>query len=356
MTNDKGLIKASTSGVSVAYPTDVTLMILGEAALATYKTKYDWWLDVGEFGKFNPEKRRLDLEVSIRDPGFHLQNGLYEIIGDCGFQYLGAIDFGYHAQSDIWEVRALVAMNGECLEQLSKDPHASVRQKVVEYILYQYESNGSKEYVDFDFGYVHIKQEAVVFKQFTPKIVNIGDISYIDNMVADEDEGVRCTVARMGITRHIDALLDDPSRHVRMAIANKGQERHLEYLLDDDSSEVLISIICNQNATQQQLQTIAHREKCSSVLEALINRGIFHEFFIDSSEDDWLNSVAVRKGHCHERLSRHDSEAVRAAVASNTTDINILNRLYEDDDIEVSCQAASQISKIDPWANSASIF
>lgn len=348
MTNDKGLIKASTPGVSECYATDVTLMILGKAAHATYQSNKEWGhVDDDDFGTFTPNSLKLNLDVYIDT--LDRETDLHEDLASYTDQVIDYLDYGYHAKSDIWQVRALVAMNGECLELLSKDPHASVRQKVVESVLYQHEnSDGFKGTVDFSCK--TDEQEFLMFKRFVPISVNLGDISYIDDMINDEDEGVRYTIARMGITRHIDALLDDPSPYVKMAIAYKGQERHLEHLINDDSPDVLRLIVCNQNATQQQMQAIAHRVKYTAVLEALMERGIFHEFFIDEPVADWVKSIAAIKGYSHERLSEDDFSPVREMVAEYTMDIDILNRLLDDEDPEVVQAARHRIVDLNKCA------
>lgn len=339
MTDDNGLIKATVEGVCSGYPTEVTFMVLGTAAHAVYQSNKGWgYIEADDFGSFDIEEVKFDLDVYINHQA--LGDDLYDKLRSYRAEtaYLECLDYSYHAQSDIWQVRALVAMNGECLELLSKDPHASVRQKVVESVLYKHE-NGSGYCGVIDFSCKTDEQEFLMFKRFVPISLNLGDISYIDDMIDDEDEGVRYSIARMGITRHIDALINDPSPYVRMAVAYKGQEHHLEYLLNDDSPDVLRLIVSNQNATQQQLQTLAHRVKHIGnigVLTALIERGVYHEFFIDEEVDDWVKIIAARSGYSHERLSKDAFSPIRRTVAEYTMDMNIINRLLEDEDSDVA--------------------
>lgn len=337
MTNDKGLIETYFEGISECSETEGNLKVLGTAAHASYQSHNTWeYVDDDDFGTFNQNSMKFGLDVYIDPDDFDSE--LHEDLSNYDNRNIDHIDYEYHAKSDVWQVRALVAMNGGCLKLLSKDLHPRVRQKVVEFVLYQHEhGTGFKGTIDFSCG--NDEQEFFMFKRFVPISVNLGDISYIDDMINDTDEGVRYTIARMGITRHIDALLDDPSPYVRMAIAYKGQERHLEHLIRDDSPDVLRLIVCNQNATQQQLQDIAHRVKHPSVLESLIVRGIYHEFFIDSPVADRVKIVAAINGYSHERLSRDDFSPVREVVAEYTTNIDILNRLRDDEDHEVA-QAA----------------
>lgn len=344
MTDDKGLIKGTVEGVSACYPTEVTFMVLGTAAHAVYQSnKGRGYIEADDFGIFNPETLKFDLDVHIDVRGYVNDRGNYQDYGRDteiyrvfnNYAKLDDIDYTYHAKSETWQIRALVAMNGECLELLSKDPHASVRQKVVESVLYQHEnSNGYCGIVDFSCK--TDEQEFLMFKRFVPISLNLGDISYIDDMIHDECEGVRYSIARMGITRHIDALINDPSPYVRMAVAYKGQEHHLEHLLNDDSPDVLRLIVSNQNATQQQLQTLAHRVKHIGVLTALIERGVYHEFFIDEEVDDWVKITAARNGYSHERLSKDAFSPIRQTVAEYTMDMNIINRLLEDEDSDVA--------------------
>ena len=337
MTNDKGLIKTRFEGISDCDEVEGDLMVLGGFAYASYQNNRTWGhIEDGEFGAFKENSLRFDLDVYVDHENF--DTDVKEELFDYERRNVDRLDYSYHANSNVWQVRALVAMNGAYLEKLSKDADARVRQKVVEYVLYQHE-NGDSFCGIIDFACKTDEQEALMFKRFVPISVNLGDISYIDNMIDDEDEGVRYSIARMGITRYINALINDESAYVKMAIAYKGQERHLEHLLNDESPDVLRLIVSNQNATLQQLQTIAHRVKHPSVLEALMQRGVYHEFFIDEPIDSIVKIFAAMKGYSHDRLSRDEDSFAREVVAEYTRDMDILNRLLEDEDSDVAFAA-----------------
>lgn len=344
MTNDKGLIETYFEGISDGYETEGDLTVLGGFVYASYQNNRTWGhVEDGEFGAFKSNSLRFILDVYIDHENF--DTDLQEELSNYESRNIDHLDYDYHANNDIWQVRALVAMNGACLEKLSKDPDARVRQKVVEYVLDQHE-NGDGFCGIVDFACKTDEQESLMFKRFVPISVNLGDISYIDNMIDDEDEGVRYSIARMGITRHIDALINDESAYVKMAIAYKGQERHLEHLLNDESPDVLRLIVSNQNATLPQLQTIAHREKHPSVLEALMQRGVYHEFFIDGPIDSRLKIFAAIKGYSHDRLSRDEYSFTREVVAEYTRDMDILNRLLEDEDSDVAFAARLRVDQL----------
>lgn len=341
MQNNEGLIKIKVPGVSECTETEVDLMVLGTAAHATYHSHQSWgYVPKDDFGFYDEYKISFDLDVyiSTRDQ----ESELFGVLNRYNTLH---IDYRHHAKSEVWQVRALVAMNGVCLRALACDPHPVVRQKVVEWVLHQHE-NGSGFHGIVDFGCRDEEQEFLMFKRFVPLSVNLGDISFIDDMITDEDEGVRYAIARMGITKHIDALIDDPSDFVRMAVANKGQERHLEHLINDSSREVLRLIVCNQNATRQQLDAIAHRVTFTSVLNALMERGVFYEFFIDGPVDDWVKIRAATMGYSHERLSRDEDDFTREIVAQYATDLDILDRLRIDRNNDVVYEAEARLEEL----------
>lgn len=337
---DKGLIKVRTPGLVESHPTykpDVDLMILGDAVHALYQVDdTDEYKE--EFGWFNSVKLKfyLDVHIYTRPQDSKLNDLFY----DCD---IGDADYSYHVKSNDWRVRALVAMNGAYLPRLARDPDARVRREVVDWVTRRHE----KGYGDDDFYQGYPKQRALMFKRFIPLSLNLGDISYIDAMVTDEDEWVRYSIARLGITRHIEALIDDPSDYVRMAVAHNGQEHHLQHLINDPSWKVLKLIACNQNATLEQLHTVAHNTKQSVVFIDLIHRGVFFDFFVENSKNSRVKTLAARLGHCHEYLSRDKDYFVRLVVARHTTDISILNRLANDEDYSVRASVAEHTTDID---------
>lgn len=343
---DKDLIQMTLTGISECCETEVDLIIMGRCIYATYESEND---RIEEFGYFDINSLKPDLDVYINsDPS---DSKLYEVLSKyCRRLEIEPINYLLQANSKSWKHRALVAMNGECLEMLSKDTHEGVRQKVAESLVYEHERGDGFTGV-IDFACSTEEEESTMFKYFVPLSINLGNINYIDAMLTDSSMAVRYNIARLGITRHLDILVNDEDRYVRMAVARNGLTGHLEQLLNDPCKEVVRLVVSNQNATAEQLQTIAHTTKKLSVLVALVKRGVFHNFFIEYTEDDvrdvqWLKYVAAQHGHCHEILSQDESFLVREGVAHRTSNLDILNRLIEDEDPDVKYAAKTRIEML----------
>lgn len=346
---NKGLFTARVPGVYDDYETMVDLTILGGAVHASYKSHDSFsYRDPNDFGKLDLHTHQFDLEVYILadDEDSPLLDALTSYANDPSQQ----LAYEYYAKSEVWQIRALVAMNGKCLKYLSKDSNPLVRRKVVEYLVGMRETGDGFSGI-VDFGCADDEVEHLMFQRFVPLSINLGDISYIDDMIHDEDDGVRYNIARLGLERHIDVFIKDSSPYVRMAAAYHGQERHLEQLLNDSSREVLRLVVCNQNATKAQLETIAQHVTFTSVQDALMARGIYHPFFIENSKDDWLTYVVISHGHEHARLSKDESPSVRESVARSATDTAILEVLASDEDEDVRLEATLRLMALGEHAS-----
>lgn len=352
MITNEGLVRLSVDGISEYSLVEVDLIILGKSAYASYVSDNDG-IDnfIDDFGSYDMDALNINLDIYIESidkieeyDSKHEDSNIYDVLNEYRVKYSDSIDFEFYCNSNVWQERALVAMNGMYLERLSKDPHAGVRQKVVEYLLSTYE-NGNSFNGCIDFACTDDEQEELMFKYFTPLIMNIGDIGYVDSMLTDEDRGVRYTIAKLGITKHLNVLVDDKDEYVRMAVAKKGLVEHLEKLLNDKSNEVRRLIVCNQNVTLEQLETIAHSTKNIGIITELLNRGIFYKSFIEGKTHtmNYIKMIVAIKGYCHDILSQDDDYSVRETVATYTNDVHILHKLSKDEDKDVRDIALQKI-------------
>lgn len=344
MITNEGLVRLSVDGIYEYSFVEADLIILGKSAYASYIFDNDG-IDnfINDFGSYDMDALNINLGIYIESieqiekyHSKHDDSNIYDVLNEYRVKHSDSIDFEFYCNSNVWQERALVAMNGMYLEKLSKDPHAGVRQKVVEYLLSTYE-NGNSFNGCIDFACTDDEQEELMFEYFTPLIMNIGDIGYVDSMLTDEDRGVRYTIAKLGITKHLNVLVDDKDEYVRMAVTKKGLVEHLEKLLNDKSNEVRRLIVCNQNVTLEQLETIAHSTKNIGVIAELMNKGIFYKSFIEGKTPSmhYIKILVAGKGYCHDILSQDTDALIRETVAGHTNDVDILRKLTKDEDEDV---------------------
>lgn len=240
---------------------------------------------------------------------------------------------GYYDESfnsDDWKMRALVAMNGMYLNELSNDKHPVVRQKVLSYLIKNSQDHkigmGDTGWVCFDDLPANIN-----YMTYIASIDNeLENIDYIDKLVKDDDKDVRYELASLGIQKHLDALVDDVSPIVRIMVAKRGHASHLAKLAVDSDSEVRLMVARNQNTPHDTLSAMSNNPlECESVQLALVLRGFISDNLI-SSPHFLVKMRLANLGHAHHILYKDPEDVVRSAVASNTTDDNLLNILKTD--------------------------
>lgn len=329
--------------------TEVSFTLLGDAIHVRYHCNNDYLTD--DFYAFNGcffgglKACSLELEV-LSD---FIKNELADYVmfhhgNNCSD---GEKDYDSSFKSDSWQLRALVAMNGMYLKELSKDSHPIVRLKVVERLVFE----SKNEVLDFppidiwDIGGDDCYEEKMDDYKYLYKInKNLGDISYIDELAYDPDVDVRYELASLALTKHLDVLVADPSHLVRFMVARRGNSNHLELLLNDENEKVRCLVASNQNALPHQLDYLASDER-ESVQMAIALRGQSMAILTNSKFFN-IRWLVVHNGFSHRLLINDPSEVVRMSIAEKTDDLDILDILIEDKNEQVSTHALKRKSNL----------
>lgn len=243
-------------------------------------------------------------------------------------------DAGYYDESfnsKDWKMRALVAMNGMYLNELSNDVHPTVRQKIVSYLITK---NQDRHIGMRDIGWICFDdtEENINYMTYTASVdARLKDIDYIDKFTHDNDKNVRYELARLGIQKHLDVLVSDADFNVRTMVAKRGHASHLAKLATDSNNKVRLMVAINQNTSNDTLCAMSGIPlECESVQIALVERGYASENLINSPH------VLVRMnlaslGIAHQVFYKDSEDLVRSAVATRTTDNTLLSILANDE-------------------------
>ena len=174
-------------------------------------------------------------------------------------------DYDLAFDSKIDEIRALLALNGKRLDELSTDSSDLVRTKVVERMI--------------------AKKGRI--EQF--------DTRWFDAMVNDESTRVLRKLAEYAQPEHLDILINNPSIVVRAAVASNGTDAHREQLMGDgelvrcaiartgyaidrlakDESHIVRLYAAKYGSADELAKTDIEKDEYHGVKMALAERGLY---------------------------------------------------------------------------------
>lgn len=218
--------------------------------------------------------------INVRYSGEH-HAGFRAALADIIFKQLPMVgnwgmeeeDYDLAIDSSDDNVRALLAMNGKYLEQLSTDRSPLVRTKVVERMIYE---KGRIEQVDARWFDAMVNDEATSVLR---KLVEYGKPEHLDTLIDNYSIMVRTSVATHGTNAHREQLLGD-AEMVRCAIARKGYA--IERLAVDESDIVRL-YVAKYASADELAKTSIEKDSYHGVKLELAERGLYLDLLVDDS-------------------------------------------------------------------------
>ena len=166
----------------------------------------------------------------------------------------------------------------------------------------------------------------------------------LDKLVNDESSIVRTTVARQGYG--LDKLIKDKDWHVREAVKNQGYysfkniiKRFINKLFSyEDKNDYTDNNYTDYNYIDPKIALLMIdnlSENNTEDIRDLIN-----------CDDPYIRSMVAMKGYALDILVYDKDWRVREAVASTTTNLDLLNILLNDNDESVIKSAIKTVDKI----------
>ena len=170
-------------------------------------------------------------------------------------------------------IRALLAMNGKYLEQLSTDRSALVRTKVVQRMINE---KGIIEQHDTRWFDAMVNDEATSVLR---KLAEYGKPKHLDILIDNESIMVRTSVATHGTDEHREKLMGD-AEMVRCAIARKGYA--IERLAVDESDIVRL-YVAKYGSADELAKTNIEEDSYHGVKLELAERGLYLDILAEDS-------------------------------------------------------------------------
>ena len=259
----------------------------------TLKQKKNW-----SEAKFKSFGKELYLHLSLSGSGSD-----YNCWGNGEEQWADALN------SDVEEIRALVALNGKFREITSKDKSPMVRYMTVESLL----KDKAKLISSYDDRYWLTEMLDDAETDILELIATVGLKDHIDVLLKNSHESVRIAAANKANVLQLQHLIDDPSEHVRAIVAERGSDEQRGALIKD-ASEIVRCAIAKNCASWHSDELV--NDSSQMVRIALIQTDTQIERFVTDS--DFIVRMAVAE-YCHDDraapLVNDENVAVRMVLA-----------------------------------------
>lgn len=235
------------------------------------------WLQVDDIFVWIYHPNALE-PINVRYSGEH-HAGFRAALADIVFKQIPMVsnwgmeeeDYDLAFDSDVDEIRALLAMNGKRLDELSIDKSALVRTKVVERMIYE---KGRIEQLDTRWFDAMLNDDATSVLR---KLAEFGKPEHLDALINNASVMVRTSVATHGTDAHREILMSDADM-VRCAIARTGYA--IERLAIDESDIVRL-YVAKYACADELAKTNIEQDSYHGVKLALAERGLYLDLLAD---------------------------------------------------------------------------
>lgn len=178
----------------------------------------------------------------------------------------GEEDFEAALTHDKYEIRALLAINGKYLEELSQDTDKLVRAKVVQCMINE-KGTADRTNTDWFDAMLNDKDPHVL-----AKLAEYGKQDFLDALMNHKSSFVQAAVAKFGTDEHRSKLITSPDERVRLAVAETGYGALV--LARDDDFFVRRAVAKHASIADIQKTDLVNDAK-SSVRYQLVKRGLY---------------------------------------------------------------------------------